>query len=104
MYAVIDDRGKQYKVGEGDHIRIDRREVEAGAKIEFDRVLLVSREDDVRVGAPTVPNAKVTAVVEGEEKGEKVISMKFRRAKDSRRRIGHRQKYTAVRIIEILVG
>jgi len=103
MYAVIADGGKQYKVCEGDRICIERREAQAGDRIEFDRVLLVSREGAVQVGTPTVPNARVVGIVEGEVKGPKVITMNFRRRKDSRRRVGHRQKYTAVRIAEITV-
>ena len=98
MYAVIDDGGKQYKVAEGDHVEIERRELEAGAKIEFDRVLLLATDKGITVGKPTVANAKVTAVVECEIKGEKVISTHFRRRKDSLVRKGHRQKYTAIRI------
>jgi len=101
MYAVIEDRGRQYKVSEGDVVRVDRRDAEPGDKIEFDHVLLVSGDDGVQVGKPTVAGAGVAGVVEGEVKGRKVVTMHFRRRKDSRTRTGHRQKYTAVRIESI---
>ncbi len=101
MYAVIEDRGRQYRVAEGDVVRIDRRDAEPGEAITFDRVLLVSGDDGVQVGKPAVDGASVSAVVEGEVKGRKVVTMHFRRRKDSRTRTGHRQKYTAVRIESI---
>jgi large subunit ribosomal protein L21 len=103
MYAVILDGNKQYRVSKGDKVEIDLRDVEAGAKIEFDHILMVSGDEGVKVGAPTIANAKVTAVVAGETLGEKTISTKFRRCKDSKTRKGHRQPYTAIVIEEITV-
>jgi large subunit ribosomal protein L21 len=103
VYAVIEDSGQQFRVSEGDVLNVDPRELAPDAKdIEFDRVLLVSDEGDVKVGTPLVDGAKVVAeVLDAEVKGPKVYTMKFRRRKDSRRRVGHRQKYLKVRIRDI---
>lgn len=102
MYAIFEDSGSQFKVSEGDVINIDRRELpEDSASIAFDRVLLVGDGEDVKVGAPTLDGAKVTADVLGEEAGEKVTIIKHRRRKDYHRKIGHRQKYLSVKITAI---
>ena len=101
MYAVIEDGGKQYKVGEGDRVLLERKAVEPGDRVAFDRVLLLSREGDVRVGAPVVEGAVVSGIAEGEAKGRKVTVMRLRRRKNSRTKAGHRQRYTAVRIDKI---
>jgi large subunit ribosomal protein L21 len=100
-YAVIRDRGREYKVSEGDVIEIDRLPGEKGTAVEFDQVVLYSAGDVVEVGQPVVAGAKVTAEVVGEAKGQKEVVLKFRRRKDSRTRKGHRQRYTAVRITGI---
>jgi large subunit ribosomal protein L21 len=100
-YAVINDRGKEYKVREGDVIEIDRLSREVGASIEFDRVVLYSAGDEVEVGQPRLEGAKVTAEVLGETRGDKKVAVKFRRRKNSRSKKGHRQKFTAVRITGI---
>lgn len=101
IYAVIRDRGREYKVSEGDVINIDQLPGEKGAAVEFDQVVLYSAGDQVEVGQPLVAGAKVMAEVVGEAKGDKQVVMKYRRRKDSRSRKGHRQKYTAVRITGI---
>ncbi len=101
MYAVIRDRGREFKVGEGDVIQLDRNRLEKGETIEFDEVLLCSDKDGVQVGQPLVSGAKVTAEVLGEAKGKKIVVLKFRKRKDSRTKRGHRQTYTAVRITSI---
>ncbi|MAE61926.1 MAG: 50S ribosomal protein L21 [Planctomycetaceae bacterium] len=102
MYAIIEDSGSQFKVSEGDVIDIDRRELpEDSATIAFDRVLLVGDGDDVKVGAPTLDGASVTADVLGEKAGEKLMIIKHRRRKDYHRRVGHRQKYLSVKITAI---
>lgn len=103
MYAVIKDRGKQYKVEPGEIIRIDLKEdLKKGDTFEFEDVLLVSKEGKTSVGKPTVENAKVISEVQGHVKGKKLIIMKFRRRKDSRTKVGHRQKYTRVKITEVV--
>lgn len=103
MEAVIRDGGRQYRVREGDTLEIDYRDgAEAGSTIEFSDVLLVAGAGSpAKVGAPIVEGAKVLAKVVGQVKGEKLVIMNFRRRKNSRRRVGHRQKYTQVAIEKI---
>ncbi len=101
MYAIIEDQGRQYTVRAGDVIRIDRKDANEREQLTFDRVLLVRSDDDTRVGTPTVDGAKVTATVLGEIKAAKIIVRKFKRRKGYRRKQGHRQKYTQVRIDSI---
>ena len=101
MYAVIKTGGKQYRVEEGDVVRIEKIEVATGESVDFDQVLLVANGDDVKVGQPMLDGAKVTA--EGLEQGrhKKIKIVKFRRRKHSRKQQGHRQWYTAVKITGI---
>ena len=104
MYAVIEDSGQQFRVSEGDELTVDLRELAEDTKeMEFDRVLLVSNEGDVKVGTPLVDGAKgVAEILAPEEKGKKVFSYYLRRRKASRRKKGHRQKFTKVRITKIV--
>ncbi len=102
MYAIFEDRGSQHRVSEGERIIIARKPVKAGEVIEFDRVLLVSKPDGIRVGFPYVANAKVRAIVEKEVAGEKIRVIHFRRRKNYRKETGHRQKYISVKIQEII--
>jgi large subunit ribosomal protein L21 len=102
MYAVIEDSGQQFRVSEGDVVDVDLRDLGDGQTIEFDRVLLVGDEGNVKVGQPLVDGAKVTAeVVNAEQKGPKVYNVHWRRRKGSRTRTGHRQKYVQVRVTRI---
>ncbi|AHE97073.1 50S ribosomal protein L21 [Thioalkalivibrio paradoxus] len=101
MYAIIATGGKQYRVAEGDLIRIEKLEADVGSTVDFDRVLMVGEGEDVRVGAPLVEGGKVTATVESHGRGDKVRIIKFRRRKHHRKQMGHRQYYTAVRITGI---
>ena len=99
MQAVIRDGGRQYKVQEGDRLEVDfRKQLEPGSTIEFPEVLLIEDGDASRIGAPLVDGAKVVGKVVDHVQGEKLIIMHFRRRKNSRRRVGHRQKYTQVQI------
>lgn len=98
MYAIIATDGRQYKVEEGQEIQVDLREAKEGEKVTFDQVLLVSNGGSVKVGQPTVAGASVTAEVLGQEMGDKIYVQKIRRRKNYRRRTGHRQMYTRVRI------
>ena len=102
MYAVFDEGGRQHTVSVGDEILVDYRDG-AGEQISFDRVLLVRDGDDVKVGTPTVDGCTVeAAVVTGLVKGKKLVVQKFRRRQnESKKRRGHRQKYTRVRITSI---
>lgn len=102
MYAIIDDKGKQYKVEVGQRMEVDLKSAQAGEMVEFDRVLLVGGTDEpAKIGRPALFNARVVAEVVGEIKGPKVISMRFRKRKDSQRKKGHRQRYTEVIVREI---
>jgi large subunit ribosomal protein L21 len=102
VYAVISDRSRQHTVRKGDVILCDLDSAkEPGEKITFDQVLLLSDEGTTRVGKPTVANASVSAEVVGEESGPKVIAFRFKRRKNVRKKRGHRQHYTQVRITSI---
>jgi large subunit ribosomal protein L21 len=104
VYAVIEDSGQQFRVSEGDVLDVDLRELgEETDEITFDRVLLISSDEKVKVGTPLVKRAKVVAeVIDPAAKGEKLHIHRLRRRKASRRRIGHRQKYARVRITKIV--
>lgn len=101
MYAVIKSGGKQYRVQEGQTLKLEKLEVATGDSLDFDQVLLVADDDDVKVGAPLVDGAKVTAEVISHGRGEKIRIIKFRRRKHSMRRQGHRQWFTEVKITGI---
>jgi large subunit ribosomal protein L21 len=100
MFAVIKTGGKQYKVAANDTVTIEKLEAEAGSVVTFDEVLMLGGETPV-VGAPTVAGATVTAEVVEQTRGPKVIAFKKRRRKNSRRKHGHRQDLTTVRITAI---
>ena len=102
MYAIIADGGRQYRVEEGQELDIDYRDsATKGDELEFDRVLAVAGEEGFQLGQPAVDGAKVTAEVLGVEQGTKIYIQKIRRRKTYRRRTGHRQLYTRVRISKI---
>ena len=100
MYAIIATGGKQYKVAEGDVIRVEKLGVEAGAEVVFDQVLVVSG-DEVKVGDPTVAGATVTATAVGDGKSKKVIVYKYKRKTGYHKKNGHRQAFTKVKIDKI---
>jgi large subunit ribosomal protein L21 len=101
MYAVIKTGGKQYRVAKDDVLTIERLEGDAGKTIEFTEVLMVGEGATVKVGKPTVSGAKVTAELVTQARGPKLIAFKKRRRKNSRRKKGHRQDLTKVRITGI---
>lgn len=102
MYAIIADGGRQYRVEEGQELQIDyRAATQTGDQLTFDRVLAVAGEGGVQLGQPTVEGASVIAEVLGIDQGKKLVVQKLRRRKNSRRRTGHRQLYTKVRISQI---
>jgi len=101
MYAVIEDSGTQFKVGKGDIIRVDLRDLaEDQTEIEFDKVMLVGG-DETRVGTPYVDGAKVKAEVLTEVRGDKITVIKFKRRKGYRRKKGHRQSFLRIRVTDI---
>ncbi len=100
MYAIIATGGKQYKVSEGDIITVEKLAVEAGSEYKFDKVLVLAKEGDIKVGAPYVGTAVTGTVVEN-GKGQKVIIFKYKAKKDYRKKQGHRQPYTMVKIASL---
>ncbi len=100
-YAVIKTGGKQYRVAANDVITIEKLDGEAGAKVEFKDVLLVGGDAGVKIGTPVVSGARVTGEVVEQTRGDKVIAFKKRRRKNSRRKRGHRQDLTMVKITGI---
>jgi large subunit ribosomal protein L21 len=102
MYAVIQTGGKQYKVKSGDTLVVEKLDGAAGDPVEFDQVLLLADEETVAVGKPLVDGARVTGQIVEQGRGEKLIVYKFKRRKDYRRKNGHRQSYTAVRIRDVV--
>lgn len=101
MYAVIRTGGKQYRVEPNMVLKVEKLEVEAGATVTFDEVLAIGGESGSQIGAPTVAGAKVTATVIAQDRLKKVIIFKKRRRQNSRRKNGHRQPVTVLRIQEI---
>jgi large subunit ribosomal protein L21 len=101
MYAVIATGGKQYRVAEGDVVRIEKLAADLGATVEFDKVLLVGNGSDVKIGAPLVAGGKVSGVVHKHGKGDKKVIVKFRRRKHYMRQGTHRQFFTDVKITGI---
>ena len=100
MYAIIATGGKQYKVAEGDIIKVEKLGVEAGETVTFDQVLAVN-DGELKIGCPTVSGATVTATVEKEGKGKKVIVYKYKRKTGYHKKNGHRQLFTQVKIDKI---
>lgn len=99
MYAVISTGGKQYRVQSGELLQIEK--IEAQGSITFDQVLMLSDGDNLKIGKPTVAGAKVSAEVLSEGRGEKLLVYKYRRRKGYRRKNGHRQPFTMVKITGI---
>lgn len=102
MYAVIETGGKQYRVNQGDVVRVELLSEEVGSEISLDAVNLVATDDDLHVGTPHVDGASVRATVVEIGRGSKVIAFKKKRRKGHRRKVGHRQAFTALRIEEIV--
>jgi large subunit ribosomal protein L21 len=103
MYAVLATGGKQYRVQTGDILRIEKIAGEVGSSVAFDKVLLYSDGENLSIGKPVIENAKVHARVVEQDRGNKIIVFKFKRRKGYRKKQGHRQDYTAVKIDSIEV-
>jgi len=101
MYAIIESCGKQYKVAQGDVVFFEKLDVEEGKKVTFDKVILVSDDKKVEVGAPYVKGVKVEGKVVANGKGKKILVYKYKAKKNYRRTQGHRQPYTKVEITSI---
>jgi len=105
MYAIVSEGGRQYKVEEGQIINLDYRDLAAGDTLTLDQVLLIGGSDaSLQLGKPLVAGASVTAEVVGVKQGDKIYIQKMRRRKNHRRRTGHRQMYTQVKINQINAG
>jgi large subunit ribosomal protein L21 len=98
MYAMVEIKGKQYKAEKDALLKVDKLAEEAGKKVEFDSVLLVGSEGDVKIGTPYVKGAKVSAEVVEHGKDKKVVVFKYRRRKDSMSKRGHRQQYSIIKV------
>lgn len=101
MYAVIKTGGKQYRVSQGDRLRVESLKADEGESIEFDHVLMISDGENVTIGNPLVSQAKVTGKVISHGRGKKITIIKFRRRKHHRKQAGHRQNYTELEIVSI---
>jgi len=103
MYAIISSGGKQFRVEEGETLRLEKLDAQPGDKIELDQVLFISTDDGVTVGNPLVESARVTGTVLSEGKGSKIVVFKKKRRKQYRRKAGHRQLFTEVLVDSITV-
>ncbi len=101
MYAVIVTGGKQYRVSQGDKLRVEKLNAAEGESVDLDQVLMVVDGDDVKIGTPVLDGGKVTADVKAHGRGDKVNIIKFRRRKQHMKRQGHRQAYTELEITGI---
>ena len=101
MYAVFRTGGRQYRASQGDRVRVERLEAEVGDTVAFDEILLVGQGGDVKLGAPLVAGGKVEGKVTAQGRGKKIDVIKFKRRKNYKRQIGHRQHYTEVEITSI---
>lgn len=103
MYAIIEDGSHQFRVREGDRIRVDRRDGKAGDELVFSKVLLITEQNgNPTIGTPAVDGARVVGKIINQFRAKKIIIQKFRRRKNVRRRNGHRQPYTMVQITSVL--
>lgn len=104
MYALVEYMGKQYKAEKGAVLTVDKIDAEKGAKLGIESVLLVSDGEKISVGTPYVKGAKIQVVVEDSFRDKKVIVFKYKSKKDYHRTIGHRQRYTNIRVEDIIVA
>jgi large subunit ribosomal protein L21 len=104
MYAIFRTGGKQFRAEPGASLRIPSLDVEPGSSVTFDEVLLGASDSDVKVGVPLIDGASVSAEVVAHGKGEKIVIFKHKRRKNYRRKQGHRQKYTEIRINDVTLG
>ena len=101
MYAVIKTGGKQYRVAEGDVIEIEKLDLDEGATVDFEEILMVGEGEDVKIGTPFIDGSKVTGTIQEQKRGKKVEIIKFKRRKHHQKRTGHRQYLTRVEITGI---
>ena len=104
MYAVIKTGGKQYRVAKGQTLKVEQLSVDAGEVIDFEQVLMIADGDNITVGAPFIEGGKVSAKVKAHGRGNKIEVIKFKRRKQYRKQMGHRQNYTEVKVTGISAG
>jgi large subunit ribosomal protein L21 len=102
MYAIVEVNGKQYKVVKEEVVKIDKIDKSPGEKLTFENVLFLSDEKEVKVGCPYVEKVKISAEVVEEVKDKKIVVFKYKRRKSSSRKLGHRQRYTLIKINDIV--
>lgn len=102
MFAIVETGGKQYRVTPGEVIKVEKLPVEEGREVELGKVLLTAQEDEVKLGNPYIEGVRVKAQVLGHGKGRKILVMKFKKRKNYRRKRGHRQPFTALKITDIV--
>lgn len=102
MYALVEIKGKQYKAEPGKKLKIDKLDNIRGDMVEFESVLMIRDGGETKIGSPFVPGAKITTTVEDTGRDKKVVIYKFKRRKNYRRKQGHRQQFTVVRVDEII--
>lgn len=101
MYAIIKTGGKQYRVSEGQTLKVEKLSADEGASVDFDQVLMIADGENITVGAPLIEGGKVSATIKTQGRGKKVEIIKFRRRKHHRKQMGHRQSFTEVEITGI---
>lgn len=101
MWAVVETGGKQYRLQPGDRVRVEKLNAAVGDRVELDQVLVASREGEVQVGSPVVPGARAVVEVLEQGKGKKIRGFKYKNKTNYRRRYGHRQPYTLIRVEDI---
>ena len=104
MYAIVQTGGKQYRAEKDVEIVVDLLEAEEGSALDLDEVLMISDEGDVKIGAPFVAGAKVKAQVVRHEKAKKINAFNYKAKKNPRKRWGHRQQHTRIRVLEVIGG
>ena len=103
MYAIVDSGGKQYKVQEGEVLRVEKLAGEVGDSVSFDRILMFSDDDNVNIGTPLLEDVAVNGHIVEQGKAKKIIVFKYKRRKRYRRKRGHRQQFTAVKVDSIKI-
>lgn len=104
MYAIVESGGRQYRAEEGQSFSVEKLPYEVGEQIELSNVLLLADDAEVQIGQPTVPGASVKATIVDQYRGKKIFVWKYKPKKRYRRRMGHRQSYTRLRVDEIVAG
>jgi len=103
MYAIVDSGGKQYKAQEGEILRVEKLAGEVGDSVSFDKILMFSDGDDINIGTPLLEDVAVSGHIVEQGKAKKIIVFKYKRRKRYRRKRGHRQQFTAVKINSIKI-